>query len=99
MPIAFYDLPGVVILEAKEKRSRKGLMKSTVIDFGTPGHPDHWYCNTYPTEGRSYGDSEELCTAAVGQKVFLSGKVRKYLRGDGYNVVADIESVSLPDPF
>lgn len=99
MPISFYDLPGVIVLAAKEKQSRKGLMVSAVVDFGTPGHPDHWYCNAYPAETNSYGDTEELCCANVGQKVLLTGKVRKYLRGDGYNVVADIESAYLPEPF
>lgn len=100
MPIEFSDVKGKIVLPAKKKETRKGFMMSAVIDFGTPRNPDHWYINFYPQDGAGFGEAEELCLAQAGETVLLSGKVRKYQRGDGYNVVADVdyaEVVESPD--
>ena len=66
-------------------------MMSVVIDFGTPRNPDHWYANVYPQDGTDLSDAQDQCDALAGDTLILSDKVRKYSRGDGYNVVADIE--------
>jgi len=91
MAIVFSELQGQVISPAQKKITRKGFMMSAIIDFGTPRNPDHWYANVYPTEGTRFGDAQDLCDALKGDTLILSGKIRKYQRGDGYNVVADIE--------
>jgi len=92
MPVVFSELHAKVVLPAKRKATRKGFMMSVVIDFGTPRHPDHWYANVYPMEGMGFGDAQDLCDARAGDTLILSGKIRKFQRGDGYNVVADIET-------
>ena len=91
MTIVFSELQGKVISPAVKKTTRKGFMMSVIIDFGTPRNPDHWYANVYPTEGTSFGGAQDLCEALAGDTLILSGKIRKYQHGDGYNVVADIE--------
>ena len=99
MPIEFSDVKGKIVLPAKKKETRKGFMVSLVIDFGTPRNPDHWYVNIYPQDGTGFGEAQVLCRAQAGETVLLSGKVRKYQRGDGYNVVADVDYAEVVEPL
>ena len=99
MPIKFNDIEGKIVLPAMKKETRKGFMMSTVIDFGTPRNPDHWYVNFYPQDGTGFGDAEVLCRAQADERVVVSGKVRKYQRGDGFNVVADVDFAEVLEPL
>ena len=97
MPIVFSELQAKVVSVAEKKTTRKGFMMSVIVDFGTPRNPDHWYANVYPQDGTGFGDAQALCQALAGDILILSGKIRKYQRGDGYNVVADVESAEFEE--
>jgi hypothetical protein len=101
MPIRIEDVKITVVSSAERKTTRKNSSMTTmIVDFGTAKYPDHWYANAYPMEGyENFGEATPLVEAEAGDVLYISGKVRKYQRGDGYNVVIDVEEASRPEPF
>jgi len=101
MPVKIEDVKITVVSSAEYKRtSKNSLMTTMIINFGTTKYPDHWYANAYPMEGyENFGEATPLVEAEAGDVLYISGKVRKYQRGDGYNVVIDVEEASRPEPF
>ena len=101
MPIRIEDLKITVVSSAERKTTRKNsLMTTMIVDFGTAKHPDHWYANAYQLGGfENFGEATPLVEAEAGDVLYISGKVRKFQRGDGYNVVIDVEEACRPEPF
>ena len=101
MPVRIEDVKITVVSSAERKTTRKNSSMTTmIVDFGTAKHPDHWYANAYQLGGyRDFGEATPLVEAEAGDVLYISGKVRKYQRGDGYNVVIDVEEAWLPEPF
>jgi hypothetical protein len=102
MPIEFCEVPVRIVSRAIQKPTRKdSIYKVTIVEvLGTRG-ADHWYANAYPNTHSAapslFGHVHALVNGSVGEEILISGRVRKFAKGDSQHVVLDVD-IAYPMP-